>query len=98
MASGGLGCGLWIGQIGTLPIAAWLQPGERPDAIEGRYGYLRLGKAIPLAGNSVTRPREFTLDARRRGDERVAAHDGGARGEVILCVALGCAFNGSVDL
>jgi hypothetical protein len=51
--SGGLDCGLWIGRIGSLPVAAWLRPGKQPDTIEGRYGYLRLGRAIPLAGRSV---------------------------------------------
>jgi hypothetical protein len=50
---GGFECGLWIGRIGSLPVAAWLQLGRQPDTIDGRYGYLRLGKAIPLAGRTA---------------------------------------------
>jgi hypothetical protein len=37
-----------------LPVTAWLQPGKQLDTIDGRYGYLRLGKAIPLTGRTAT--------------------------------------------
>jgi hypothetical protein len=44
-------CGLWRGSLDKRDVAVTLRPGAAPDSMTGRYAYLHIGKAIPLAGN-----------------------------------------------
>jgi hypothetical protein len=48
-------CEVWVGELAQEetrhPVALWLAPGSAgATSLAGKYGYLRVGKRIPLAG------------------------------------------------